>query len=204
MNNHLSKTLPSLVEHLHWKQAPSKFTFEARRGGDTLLRGGFSRLTSSGGGGDTSSGSVGGCGSTSSGSAGGGGGTSSGSAGGGGGTSSLPSFLDGSLDTMRLLEEGEALGFASWWLETMVLGFSWCRGWRSSCPARIYIDKMANRQAVGHTPRNPCPLRRALGHKNHVVTRRRVTVHILLEKPNTQLLLWVARFLKIMNCSYFY
>jgi hypothetical protein len=37
---------------------------------------------------------------------GGGGGTSSASAGGGGGTSSLPHFLDGSLDTIRLLEEG--------------------------------------------------------------------------------------------------
>jgi hypothetical protein len=32
----------------------------------------------------------------------------------GGGTSSLPRFLDGSLDTMHLLEEGEALGFTSW------------------------------------------------------------------------------------------
>jgi hypothetical protein len=52
-----------------------------------------------------------------------------------------------------------------------------------------YIDKMANRQAVGHAPRNPCPLRRALGHKNHVVTRRRVTVHILFTIPNAQLLL---------------
>jgi hypothetical protein len=37
-----------------------------------------------------------------------------GSVGGGGGTSSLPRFLDGSLDAMRLLEEGEALGFTSW------------------------------------------------------------------------------------------
>jgi hypothetical protein len=52
-----------------------------------------------------------------------------------------------------------------------------------------YIDKMANRQAVGHAPRNPCPLRRALGLKNHVVTRRRVTVHILFTIPNAQLLL---------------
>jgi hypothetical protein len=48
-------------------------------------------------------------GGTSSGSADGGGGTSSGSASGGGGTSSLPHFLDGSLDAMRLLEEGETL-----------------------------------------------------------------------------------------------
>jgi hypothetical protein len=32
----------------------------------------------------------------------------------GGGTSSLPHLLDGSLDVMRLLEEGEALGFTSW------------------------------------------------------------------------------------------
>jgi hypothetical protein len=72
-------------------------------GGRTLRLGGFIRFTSSGGGGGTSSGS-----------AGGGGGTSSGSAGGGGGTSSLPRFLDGSLDAMRLLEEGEALGFTSW------------------------------------------------------------------------------------------
>jgi hypothetical protein len=61
-------------------------------GSDTLHRGGFSRFTSSGGGGDTSSGS----------------------AGGGGGTSSLPRFIDGSLDAMHLLEEGEALGFTSW------------------------------------------------------------------------------------------
>jgi hypothetical protein len=37
-----------------------------------------------------------------------------GSAGGGSGTSSFPRFLDGSLDAMRLLEEGEALGFTSW------------------------------------------------------------------------------------------
>jgi hypothetical protein len=59
---------------------------------DTLRRGGFNRFTSSGGDG----------------------GTSSGSAGGGGGTSSLSCFLDGSLDTMHLLEEGEALGFTSW------------------------------------------------------------------------------------------
>jgi hypothetical protein len=52
-------------------------------------------------------------------------------------------------------------------------------------------------QAVGHTPRNLCPLRRALGHKkNHVATRRRVTVHILFKIPNAQLLLWVVRFLK--------
>jgi hypothetical protein len=34
--------------------------------------------------------------------------------GGGDGTSSLPRFLDGSLDAMRLLEEGEALGLTSW------------------------------------------------------------------------------------------
>jgi hypothetical protein len=61
-------------------------------GGGTLHRGGFSPFTSSGRGGDTSSGSVGG----------------------GGGTSSLPRFFDGSLDAMRLLEEGEALGFTSW------------------------------------------------------------------------------------------
>jgi hypothetical protein len=61
-------------------------------GSSTLRRGGFSRFTSSGGGGGTSSGSVGG----------------------GGGTSSLPRFLDGSLDAMHLLEEGEALGFTSW------------------------------------------------------------------------------------------
>jgi hypothetical protein len=61
-------------------------------GGGTLRRGGFSRFTSSGGGG----------------------GTSLGSAGGGGSTSSLPRFLDGSLDAMRLLEEGEDLGFTSW------------------------------------------------------------------------------------------
>jgi hypothetical protein len=69
-------------------------------GSGTLRRGGFSRFTSSGGGGGTSSG--------------GGGDTSSGSAGGGGGTSSLPRFLDGSLDAMHLLEEGEALRFTSW------------------------------------------------------------------------------------------
>jgi hypothetical protein len=62
----------------------------------------------------TSSGSTGGGGGTSSGSVGGVGGSSLGSAGGGGGTSSLPRFLDGSLDAMRLLEEGEALGFTSW------------------------------------------------------------------------------------------
>jgi hypothetical protein len=36
------------------------------------------------------------------------------SAGVGGDTSSLPRFLDGSLDVMRLLEEEEALGFTSW------------------------------------------------------------------------------------------
>jgi hypothetical protein len=29
-------------------------------------------------------------------------------------TSSLPRFLDGSLDAMRLLEKEEALGFTSW------------------------------------------------------------------------------------------
>jgi hypothetical protein len=80
-------------------------------GSGTLRRGGFSRFTSLGGGGGTSSGGGGG---TSSGSAGGGGGTSSGSAGRGGGTSSLPRFLDGSLDAMHLLEEGETLGFTSW------------------------------------------------------------------------------------------
>jgi hypothetical protein len=34
--------------------------------------------------------------------------------GGGGGTSSLSRFLDGCLDAMHLLEEGEALGFTSW------------------------------------------------------------------------------------------
>jgi hypothetical protein len=79
----------------------------------TLRWGGFTSLdedglTSSGGGGFTSAG-VGG--DTSSG---GGGDTLSGSAGKGGGTSSLPRFLDGSLDAMRLLEEEEALGFTSW------------------------------------------------------------------------------------------
>jgi hypothetical protein len=72
-------------------------------GGGTLCQGGFSHFTSSGGGGGTASGS-----------AGGGSDTSSGLVGGGGDTSSLPRFLDGSLDTMRLLEEGEALGFTSW------------------------------------------------------------------------------------------
>jgi hypothetical protein len=77
----------------------------------TLHWGGFSRLTSSGGGGGTSSGSAGGGGGTSSGSAGGVGGSSLHLVGGGGDTSSLPCFLDGSLDAMRLLEEGEALGF---------------------------------------------------------------------------------------------
>jgi hypothetical protein len=78
----------------------------------TLHRGGF---TSLGGGGFTSSG--------------GGGGTSSSSVGRGGGTSSLPRFLDGSLDdAMCTLEEEEALGFTSWCLDTVVLGFSWCRG----------------------------------------------------------------------------
>jgi hypothetical protein len=60
-------------------------------GSGTLRQGGFSRFTSLGGSG----------------------GTSSGSAGGGGGTSSLPRFLDGSLDAMHLHEEGEALGFTS-------------------------------------------------------------------------------------------
>jgi hypothetical protein len=84
------------------------------------------------------------------------------SSGGGGGTSSLPHFLDGSLDAMHLLEEGEALGFTSWWPETVVLGFSWCCSWRSSWPTRIYIDKTADCQAVGHAPRNLCSLRRAL------------------------------------------
>jgi hypothetical protein len=74
----------------------------------TLHRGGF---TSLGGSGFTSAGVGGG---TSSGSVGGGSGTFSGSVGGGGGTSSLPRFLDGSLDAMRLLEEEEALGFSSW------------------------------------------------------------------------------------------
>jgi hypothetical protein len=58
---------------------------------------------------------------------------------------------------------------------------------------------------VGHAPRNPCPLKRALGHTNHVVTRRRVTIHILFKIPNAQLLLWVVCFLKTtMNCSHFY
>jgi hypothetical protein len=104
--------------------------------------------------------------------------------------------LTGSLDAMRLLQEEEALGFTYWWSEMVVLGFSWGRGWRSSWPARTYIDKTPNRQVVGHAPRNPCPLRRALGHKNHVVTRRRVTIHILFKIPNARLLLWVVRFLK--------
>jgi hypothetical protein len=120
-----------------------------------------------------------------------GGDTSSGSTGGGGGISSLPCFLDGSLDAMHLLEEEYALGFTSWWLETMVLGFSWLRGSQSSLPARIYIDKTAN-----PCPRNPCPLKRALGHKNHVVTRRSMTVHILFKIPNAQLLLRVLQLFK--------
>jgi hypothetical protein len=120
-----------------------------------------------------------------------GGDTSSGSTGGGGGISSLPCFLDGSLDAMHLLEEEYALGFTSWWLETMVLGFSWLRGSQSSLTARIYIDKTAN-----PCPRNPCPLKRALGHKNHVVTRRSMTVHILFKIPNAQLLLWVLQLFK--------
>jgi hypothetical protein len=92
MNDHLSKTLPSLVEHLHRKTGILKIYFWSTQGRRHLAPGGFSRFTSSGGGG----------------------GTSSGSAGGGGGTSSLPRFLDGSLDAMRLLEEGESLGFTSW------------------------------------------------------------------------------------------
>jgi hypothetical protein len=95
----------------------------------TLRRGSF---TSSGGGGFTLAAvggtSSGGGGGTSSGSVGGGGGTFSRSAGGGGGTSSLPRFLDGSLDAMRLIEEEEALGFTSWCPDTVVLGFSWCHG----------------------------------------------------------------------------
>jgi hypothetical protein len=60
----------------------------------TLRRGGF---TFSGEGGFTSLG--------------GGGGTFSGSA---SGTSSLPHFLDGLLDAMRLLEQQEDLGLTSW------------------------------------------------------------------------------------------
>jgi hypothetical protein len=70
-----------------------------------------SGFTSAGVGSGTSSGGGGG---NSSGSAGRGGSTSLGSAGGGGGTSSLPRFLDGSFDTMHLLEEEEPLGFTSW------------------------------------------------------------------------------------------
>jgi hypothetical protein len=109
-----------------------------------------------------------------------------------------PRFLDGSLDdAMHALEEEEVLGLTSWWPETVVLGFSWCCGWRGSWPAGICIDKTANRKSAGHAPQNPCPLRRALGHKkSHVVTRRRVTDHILFKIPHAQLLLRVVRFLK--------
>jgi hypothetical protein len=116
------------------QQASTTFTEGAHRGTTgcraTLRRGGF---TSSGGGGFTSAGVGGGTSSgeghsTSSGSKGRGSGTFSGSAGGAGGTSSLPRFLDGSLDALRLLEEEEALGFTSWLPETVVLGFFWCRG----------------------------------------------------------------------------
>jgi hypothetical protein len=190
----------TIVEQLRDQEASWALSIGARTAATgcraTLRWGGFTTLggggfASSGGGGFTSAGV--------------GGGISSGSAGGGDRTSSLPRFLDGSLDAMRALEDEEALGFTSWWLETVVLGFSGCRGWRSSWPAGIYIDKMANIQADGHTPQNPCPLRRALGHKKrHVVTRRCVTVHILFKIPNTQLLLWVVRFLKNYECSYFY
>jgi hypothetical protein len=120
MNDHLSKTHESLVEHLTDQQASATFTEGACTGTmgycSTLRRGSF---TSSGGGGFTSTGvgggtSSGGGRSISSGSTGGGGGTFSGSAGGRGGTSSLPRFLDCSLDAMCLLEEEEALGFTSW------------------------------------------------------------------------------------------
>jgi hypothetical protein len=108
--------------------------------------------------------------------------------------------MDGSLgDAMRALEEEEALGFTSWWLEMVVLVFSWCRGWRSSWWAGIYIDKTANRHAAGHVPRNPCVLRRALGHKKSHVLRRCVTVHILFKVPNVQL--WVVPFLNALSRS---
>jgi hypothetical protein len=103
--------------------------------------------------------------------------------GGGGGTSSLPCFLDGSLDdAMHVLEDEEALGFTSWWLEMVVLGFCWCRGWRSSWPVGIYIDKTANRQAASHAPRNRCPLRRALGHKRVMWSQGDVWLFIFYSK----------------------
>jgi hypothetical protein len=101
-------TIPSFMKSW-WsiftdQEASTRFTEGARKGAmgchATMRHGGF---TSAGMGGATSPGLVGG-----------GGGTFSGSAGGGGGTSSLPRFLDGSLDAMRLLEEEEALGFTSW------------------------------------------------------------------------------------------
>jgi hypothetical protein len=47
----------------------------------------------------------------------------------------------------------------------------WCWGFLGAAVDKvlgrpeIYIDKTGNRQASDHVPRNPCTLRRALGHK---------------------------------------
>jgi hypothetical protein len=103
-----------------------------------------------------------------------------------------------------------AWGRRSSWIHFLVTEdggarFFWCCGWRSSWPAGNYIDKTANRKAAGHTPRNPCPLRRALGHKKtHVVTRRHVTIQFYskYQMPYTPMSCSIHK--KTMNCSYFY
>jgi hypothetical protein len=101
----------------------------------TLHWGGFTSLggggfTSSSGGGFTFSGLAGEAGGTSSGSAGGGGGTFSGSTGGGGGTHppSPASWMSSLTMPCARLRKKKLLNSLLGDRETMVLGFSWCRG----------------------------------------------------------------------------
>jgi hypothetical protein len=54
----------------------------------------------------------------------------------------------------------------------------------------IYIDKTANHQVAGHTPRNPCTLRKALGHKSDMWSQGDVLLFIFYSKyqmPNYEL-----------------
>jgi hypothetical protein len=135
-------------------------------------------------GGSTSSGGGGG---TSSGSAGGGGGTFSGSAGGAVASPPSPASWMDRLTPCACLRKKKLLDSLHGDRRR------WCWGFLGAAVDEVFGWPgfiLTRQRTVDHAPRNPCPLRRALGHKkNYVVTRRRVAVHILFKIPNAQLLL---------------
>jgi hypothetical protein len=142
---------------------------------------------------------------TYSGSASRGGGTFSGSVDGGGGTSFLTRFLDGSLDSMRVLEEEEDRGFISWF-----------RRWWCWCFLIVAVDVVFNR--LGFILTRQRTIRRTVTHlgirvcsgellatKTVMWSQGDVWLFIFYSKyqmPNYSYELFESE--KNMNCLYFY